>query len=357
MKLLLGLAVTAVTLTGCGSSSTEFTTNLPQTPETPVDEPEAPETPVTTPVVPEIPADRVSTPVERDQIGNPVSPPSVGGSTLNPAAPVGTSSSTAAFGNVTSAVLNSDDGTLAVQIELDGNDDLQQYIAAGALNGYSRFTIQDDPLDREFVAFARESDDGLLQAVVVVDGGQFNRTFAGGAIAQTDFSPVASGLASYAGDYVGLTNVGPLLVTGNGADPAIVPGSTTEITGNVFVNVDFSSNQVNGAVFDRVYDPSGLAIDLQNVVLTASEIAGNGQFNGTVEFEDLEEIGTFDGALGGSQASSIAGIVSLGENFLNEATSGGVPVTLFDDVEGEIEYGVFVSAQCSTGGAACLDAN
>lgn len=357
MKFLLGLAVTAVTLTGCGSSSAEFTTNLPQTPETPADEPDVAETPVTTPVVVEIPSNLVSTPVDNDPAAIPNSPPVVSGTPNAPNAPVGSTSSAIALGNVTSASFDGDAGTLTVQIALDGNDDLQQYIAVGTLDGYSRFAIQDDPLDRQFVAFARESDDGLLQAVVVSDGGQFNRAFAGGAITQNAFTAPASGLASYAGDYVGLTNLGPSLVTGNGADPAIVPEATTDVTGNVFINVDFASSQMNGAIFDRVYDPTGAAIDLQDIVLAVTDIEGNGQFNGSVEFDDFEEVGTYSGALGGNQATSIAGIVSLSEGFLDEATFGGNPVTVFDDVEGEIESGVFVSEQCSAGGAGCLDSN
>jgi hypothetical protein len=261
------------------------------------------------------------------------------------------------LGELSNVSFDSASNTLAVQIALDGSDTLQQYVADGTVNGYARFLQQDDPLVREFKAFAREADDGLLSGVVVMDGGQFNRFLGGGSITQDSYTAVTTGLASYAGDYVGLSNVGSPLGTSNGADSTLVPASTTEITGTVFLNVDFADSKLNGSIYDRVFDPDGAGIDLQSIILTASDIDTNGQFVGTVEFEDMTGVGDYNGAFGGAGTPNIASIVSLTEGFLGGATVGGVETTLFDDVTGEAEYGVFVLGQCPAGGADCLDAN
>lgn len=257
-------------------------------------------------------------------------------------------------GNVTSSSFNSTDGTLTVQIDLDGDELLQEYVADGTLDGYSRFTQQDDSLDRAYTAFAGESSDGSLQATVVIDGGQFNRFFGGGSITQNSYSAPSSGLVSYAGGYVGVSNVGPAAANPNGADPSLVPGTAAEVTGSVFINADFTDNVMNGAVYDRVLDYGGTAVDLQTVVLTVTSIEADGSFTGTVEFEDLTSVGSYDGAFGGDDAASVAGVVSLDEGFLDGAEIGGVATTQFDEITGEAEYGVFVIDQCPTGGAECF---
>ena len=330
MRLSLGLAMAATFLTGCGGSSNDSAVIVE--PDGSVTEvAETQNASVTPPILPVPP----STSVTAD------------GGTLEPLI----------VGDIAGASFDNAAGTLAVQIGFDGSESLQPYVAAGTVNGYSRFTIQDDPLDREFQAFARESDDGQLQAVVVTDGGQFNRFFGGGIVIQNSFEPVTTGLASYAGDYVGITNVGPDLVTGNGADVSTVPGSSTEITGTVFINADFADGLVNGSVYDRVFDPDGFNIDLPTIVLTVTEFGENGQFTGDVEFEDLTPVGNYDGAFGGDETQSIATVVSLGEGFLEGATINGVETEIFDEAIGETEYGVFVLGQCPAGGAACFDAN
>lgn len=257
-------------------------------------------------------------------------------------------------GDITSTSFDSGNGTLVVQIPLDGGDVLQQYVAAGSLNGYTKFTLQDDPLDRAFAAFAAESADGSVQAVVAMDGGQFNRFFGGATITQNSYTAPTSGLVSYAGAYVGLTNVGPGLPIPLGADPSLTPGSTSDITGTVFLNADFAGNNVNGAIYDRVLDFDGVDVDLQTVILTATDIAADGSFNGSVEFEDLSSVGSYDGAFGGTNAANVAGIVSLGDGFLEGALINGTETAIFDEVIGEAEIGIFVIGQCPTGGADCF---
>ena len=366
MRVMLGLAVTATVLTGCGSSAErEFTTSIDgvvipsaggDTSNGLASPPEVTTT-TTTPVAPAptTDPDPTATPVELL-----AGPPSVAPPPNETLTPLGAVSDTVLVGNVSNGVFGvdaDDDPTLAVQITLDGGAVLEQYLADGTVGDYARFTFQDDPTDRAFVAFSRESDDGLLQALVVSDGGQFNRFFGGGLINQISYTPRTSGLASFAGDYVGLTNLGPLLVTGNGADPAVIPGATTDVTGTVFLNVDFAEGTVNGSVFDRVTTINGDEVALQTIFLTAADFDESGQFEGQVEFGDLDSIGSYNGAVGGNDAVSIAGVVSLGEDFLEGATINGVETTLFDDIEAEAEFGLFLHDQCPAGGAACLDSN
>ena len=258
-----------------------------------------------------------------------------------------TSDAQIVVGDVSSSSFNSTDGTLTVQINLDGDDTLQEYVAAGTLNGYSRFTQQDDDLDRAYTALAGESDDGSVQATVVIDGGQFNRYFGGGTVTQNNYTAPTSGLVSYAGDYAGVSNVGPVADNPNNADPSLLPATAVDVTGTVFINADFTDNVLNGAVYDRVMDYDGTDIDLQDVVLTVTSIEADGSFTGSVEFGDLTPVGGYDGAFGGDDASSVAGVVSLTEGFLEG-------VSQFDEVIGEAEYGVFVIDQCPTGGAECF---
>lgn len=356
MRVLVGLTMTTALLAACGGGGSDpvvvstpvnptpapVVTDAPTTPDAPA--PDAPTDPAPTPDP--VASEPLNGPPELD---NPLP-------TTDDDSDSGTLNADLVFGSVTAAAFDNDAGTLALQIPFDGDEQLLEYVADGALNGYSRFRIQDDPLDREFVAFAAESSDGSLQGIVVSDGGQFNRFFGGGAITQVSFTPVTSGLASYAGDYVGVTNLGPALVTGNGADLAIVPGSVSEVTGTVFMNADLSDGMVNGSVFNRVLDLGGTNVDLPDIFLTATEIGAGGQFTGIVEHGDLDQVGTYDGALGGVDGASIAGVVSLGEDFLEGATIGNVVTPIFDDFEGETEYGVFVHDRCP-GNAACLDSN
>lgn len=360
MNKLFGLAVAAATLSACGNSSGN---EVITTPDIPVVEPETPETP--TEVV-DTPTDGTVVPPSPGEAADPknlprAQPPEAEApvdpfADLNP--PVVPTVRTTASGDVGTASFDADAGTLTVQIALDGNDILQEYAPDGTLGGYARFTIQDDPLDREFKGFAAETDNGDLQAVVVLDGGQFNRFFGGGAVQQTGYTAAPAGLASFAGGYVGLTNVGSLLATGNGADLSLVPGSTTQITGEVFLNVDFTDGYVNGSIYDRVYDPESVTpIDLQTIILTATDFGEDGQFSGAVELLDLENVGTYEGAFGGEEASSIAGVISLGDGFLEDATINGNPTLVFDDVENETEFGLFLNERCQAGNAGCFDAN
>lgn len=362
MKVLVGLAATTAVLAGCGTSSGEYTESTVAFTEPTVTQ--TPDGPVTTLTIVEQQQVIDTTGAQSTDLPGPPAPQqlTVTAGNLGDARVV--SENTVTVGTVSNATFVPEDpedpfdeDILFVQVPFDGDDSLQQYLNAGTLNGYSVFTMQDDPLDRAFTAFARESDDGLLQAVLVFDGGQFNTAFGGGVINQESYTAVTNGLASYAGDYVGLTNIGPGLFTGNGASADVVPGATSDVTGRVFMNVDFAESQVNGSVYDREMVLNGVTYELQPINLLANEIDENGQFTGRIQFSDLTAVGEYTGALGGNGTPSIAGIVALGEGFLEGATVNSTVTTLFDDVEGEAEYGLFLLGQCPAGGAACFDSN
>ena len=112
--------------------------------------------------------------------------------------------------------------------------------------GYVAYSAQDDLLDREAIAYvAQTGNSGAVRAGVVVTGGQFNRVFSGNYAERTGgYTPPVvtptTGLASYAGNYVGLTNGGPTLPTPPGTPPEVVPDQASVVTGQVFINADFA---------------------------------------------------------------------------------------------------------------------
>ncbi len=249
----------------------------------------------------------------------------------------------AVAGDMKAASYNADTGTLLVQISLDGDDVLQAYTSAGAVGGYDRFTQQDDPLDRAFTAFAGESTDGSVTAVVAMDGGQFNRYFGGITFTQDGYVAPDSGLASYAGNYVGLLNFGPPVGNAPGGTPGeVIPRQSFQVTGEVFLNADFTDNLVNGAIYNRSSDFGAML----SVALIVADVGSNGAFEGIVEISDGDPladapgatVGTYAGTFGGTNAAGVAGGIFLDGDFLG------------DTFENENEYGIFVLDQCVGGG-------
>lgn len=83
--------------------------------------------------------------------------------------------------NVTAARYDATSDSLRLSIAgLDSSPALVTYQRNADLDvgGYRAYSIQEDPLDRMFVALARESRDGATRAVA--DGGQFGHYFGGG---------------------------------------------------------------------------------------------------------------------------------------------------------------------------------
>ncbi|WP_342076261.1 thymidylate synthase [Yoonia sp. SS1-5] len=234
-----------------------------------------------------------------------------------------------------------DAGTLSVRLlSLDGDELLQEYTAAGTLDGYDVYVQQDDPLDRSFTAFAAESESGGVEAIVVMDGGQFNRYFGGVTYSRSgQYDAPTEGLASYAGNYVGLLNGGTTAeLPAPPVDPAILPVASSRVTGQVFINADFTDGTLNGAIYNRSATISGTATDLENLNLIVTEIDSSGRFEGEVELGVQETVGNYAGILGGNNANGLAGGLFMEGDFIST-------------VEGENEYGIFVTNQCGTAGS------
>jgi len=205
------------------------------------------------------------------------------------------------------------------------------------VNGYQAYVRQDDPSDRFFLAIGGSSVGGEVSAVVVTDGGQFNRFFGGGFYQQDSTYEVdrEQGLVSYAGNYAGTTNINapgtnlatPLPVA------AVRPREPAAIQGDIFLNVTFSDDSVNGSIFNRRFTDYP-TIDLPDISLVEGELAEDGTFLGSAEIEVERPIGRFGGTLGGEGGTALAGTTSLTE--------------FSDDLENEEEYGLFVLERCGT---------
>ena len=233
-------------------------------------------------------------------------------------------------------------------------------------NGYLAFTAQDDPLDRHVTAFVRQSNnDEAVRAGVTVTGGPRNRFFGGGFYERDgNYTPPAvtatTGLVTYSGDYVGLTNLtgdsGDLLALPGGIPTELIPNQVAEVTGDIVLQADFADNTVEGNIINRVLTDSGT--NLPSVVLIVSSIDANGEFFGNVEYEQSAfadpvigtDIGDYGGIFGGQDASGVAGIVKL-----NEFDGPNNPLGM----EFEEEYGVFVLDQCGqpVDDALCVNVN
>ena len=240
-------------------------------------------------------------------------------------------------------------GTLTVEMTaLDGPDVLATYTRNAALDvpGYSAYTVQDDPLDRMFIALVTASNRGTVRAAAVGDGGQFNRFYNGGYYERTGAYSIptanpVTGLVSYAGQYAGVTNVdepgGPnLLPIPPGTPPETIPGQPRRTQGEIFLNVSFSDSTINGTIYNRSFVGGGA---LESVTLIPATIDNNGEFLGAVEFfgdPATGTIGNYGGIFGGTDASDVAGIVYL-DDFIRTAD--------FDN-----EVGIFVLPRCGTVG-------
>lgn len=247
-------------------------------------------------------------------------------------------------GDINAATFNGATETMIVSITLDADVENQVYTRAVIydVNGYQAYTTQDDPLDRMFTAFGGVSADGVTTAVVAMDGGQFTKYFGGAVYNATSYSAPSAGLSSYAGKYVGLTNVGTRDGTLDSIAPAVLlPERAARIQGDVFINADFTDNQLNGAIYNReVLDGSPLNVGDGTVYLTPTGIAADGSFTGTaaqsIGGAAPVPVGEFTGTFGGANASGLA---------------GGIYITDFDpDLDNEEERGIFVLNQCGTAG-------
>lgn len=242
-------------------------------------------------------------------------------------------------GNLSGATYDPAAQTLTVSLQaLDGGETDQAYVRDPSLdlNGFEAYTLQETGTQRKFVALFRESPSGAVQAGTISDGGQFVNVFRGGTFARVDaFTLPSSGLATYTGGYVGLTNAG---VTQPGpAGPPFDPAQATRVTGDVLINADFADASVNGGIRNRTVIETGEEFD--DVFLEVTGIDADGAFEGRAMRDPQTQMGDYAGIFGGEEASDIAGLIFV------------------TPVEGEpnlIESGAFTAARCAPGaGAPC----
>ena len=259
-------------------------------------------------------------------------------------------------GNLQSASYNPAAGTLQLELtSLDAGPRVASYVRTPGLDigNYQAFTFQDDPLDRHFTALVAESTDptNSVQAGAVSDGGQFNRFFSGAFYQRTGaYDPPGgvanpSGLVSYAGNYAGVTNLdapgGPnLLPPPGGASASVLPAQSARTAGQIFLNVDFADDSVNGNVSGRTLVDTATA--LPTIVLVEGNIAADGTFLGNVEYDGdpTRSIGSFGGVFGGTDAAAVGGVISLDQFFDDAGIANNA----------ERERGVFVLIQCGQPG-------
>ncbi|MGX9354907.1 hypothetical protein ACS3SW_07020 [Roseobacteraceae bacterium S113] len=275
--------------------------------------------------------------------------------------------------NLSSAVISSDETTLAVSISgIDGPGDPVLYTRNAAIEadhpGYLAFTYQDDALDRFFIALGNTSTDGSVAGVAVMGSGQFEEVVPGASFTRVggfDAPDPASGQVSYAGTYAGITNVGStdgVNLSGGtaGIDTGILPREAWRVVGTIFINANFSDMQVAGTIVDRraMIDRTDatrpeLATNMQDIALTLTPINDDGTFLGNLRNESDVGVGSYAGIFGGTDAAAVAGATEI------EYVASDGEVT--DPVTGAVtgfpaytEAGVFVLDKCVTGSANAL---
>lgn len=234
--------------------------------------------------------------------------------------------------------------TLIVRgVTLDDKDFAAAYTRKPGLDvpGYDAYTAQEKSLSPHSTAYVRDING--TRAAIVVTGGQFQHYFGGSSYSRSGvYSPPGTapnnGIVLYAGNYVGLLNMGgdggDLLPVAPGTPSDIRPAQNAEVTGKVLITADFTDNVLDGVVYGRVI-PDAPAVDLssQNLVLAPTEIEANGTFVGDAEQNNVS-VGTYGGVFGGQGATEVAGTL-----FVEGHMTG---------INGIEEYGLFVLSQCGT---------
>jgi hypothetical protein len=257
--------------------------------------------------------------------------------------------------SINSVVWTPGANTIAISIDgLDTTPVVATWTADPARNidGYTAYSIQEDELDRFYVALAAVSTDGAVRGVVAGDGGQFGKVFQGAYYERTGLYSApdatqggpANGQVSYAGKYAGLLNGGVPRPVTVGTDDSLIPSEPFRITGDGYIAANFATNTANGSIYNRIVVQDGLALGDLILVPNPGGIAENGTFTGDVENLDKDGLGKYAGVFGGVGATSLA---------------GGLVLTRVDDEFGDRindaeEFGVFVLNQCGTAGSPAI---
>ena len=245
-----------------------------------------------------------------------------------------------------------DGGTLTVEGVFLDEDALNSiYVRKPNLDvpGYIAFAAQDDPLDQHATAYIQSLNG--TRAGVVVTGGQFG-TFNGGAAYARDGEfdrpelNEDTGQVSYAGSYIGLTNIdsdgNDLLPVPAGTADELLPGQSATVTGDIFINVDFSDNTLKGSIFNRSLDvdddqlANGSFLQVGSLELDPAIISDDGTFLGDVVLEGdptRQDRGDYGGIFGGVDSEAVAGAIFIEDHLL-------------EDTNVEQEYGIFVLGRC-----------
>lgn len=266
-------------------------------------------------------------------------------------------------GTVSSFVYDADAETLTLTGLLRDGDEqtVTMRRRAGLDRGvYQAYTAQDDPLDEHTTVYVREL--GNVSGAVAVTGGQFTYYSGGTNFGRTgSYDPIVPseaddrGLVTYAGEYIGLSNLNgaetdllpaPAIDPDGGGGSSVQPSQASVIEGRVLINVEFSTNQVAGEVYDRVIypDPTAVSsagrteIELGDIILVPTTMADDGTFVGDVELPgNRQDIGGYSGNIGGPDSNVLAGSLYAEEHFGSDPNVGG-----------EEEYGIFVLGRCGS---------
>ncbi|MFY0309489.1 thymidylate synthase [Leisingera sp. D0M16] len=247
--------------------------------------------------------------------------------------------------DVESVAYDPDNQTLTVTgVGLDETPFTATYVRKPALDrgGYEAYTVQDNALTEHSTAYVREAEGGF--AAVVVTGGQFGTYQGGTTYGRTGGfdapdTSTPGGIVSYAGTYVGLLNIdgdgGDLLTPTSGTPSEILPGQSAEVTGDIFINADFTQdNEVKGRIYNRqITDQPGTTVE--DLDLWNATIDSNGAFAGEVR-QGVTTRGEYGGVFSGTDAAAVAGSVHATEH-IGAFSGNNVPIE---------EYGVFVLGSC-----------
>ena len=259
----------------------------------------------------------------------------------------------AILGDLGSIDYDADSNTLTVSgLTQDGVPLVNEYRSVPSfVPGYATFTGQNDPLGRHATAFVA-SRDGGIQAGVVMTGGQFNKFYGGSYFERSGgYNPPTTDEASfdvtYYGNYAGgINGTGPVtdLLPTIGLDPDVDrPSQTAYVQGLMFVNVDFNDLSVEGEIYDRTATFQSGTLELPDLVLVEGALTEDGTFDGRIEQDASDPLSADDPV--GNSIGTFAGVIGGDDG---EAMAGGTNIEDFsEDIDDEVEYGVFVLDICT----------